>query len=119
MPREFTIVSDRPVTAVECVRAAAAIDPELGVGRLWDGGGVQVADDRRLVLAVLRSTVLERPDRALRGLGVAVPADRPADAPPLWWTEAHGPFDHPETARLARRLAAEVSGTLASTGDPS
>ena len=114
MPREFVILSAAPVTAGEVVTAAATVDGSLGAGRLWQGGGVQVATDDSLVLAVLRSTQLEDPQEARRSLGLPVAAPTPAA---VWWTEAYGPFDGPLTATLARRLADDVQGTLVTTGD--
>ena len=119
MPREFVILSAEPVTAVEVVTAAAAVDGGLGAGRLWQGGGIQIASGEGLVLAVLRSTQLEDPREARRGLGlpVADPATSDGPATDRWWTEAYGPFGGPLTQALARRLADDVQGTLVTTGD--
>jgi len=127
VPREFVILSAEPVTAVEVVTAAAAVDGGLGAGRLWQGGGIQIASEDGLVLAVLRSTQLEDPREARRGLGLPVtdpaspdrPTNRTTDGPATdrWWTEAYGPFDGPLTQALARRLADDVQGTLVTTGD--
>ena len=105
MPREFVIVSPEPITMIECIAAANAIDPDLGIGRLWQGGGLQIAGDD-LVLAVLRSTAIEVADDVERVLG------SPVAAAPSYFTEAYGPFDSPLTSALVERLALAADGTV-------
>lgn len=105
MPREFIVASPEPITAVDCVSAVASVDPNLGLGRLWNGGGLQIADEAP-VLAVLRSVDLgDRADAELL-IGSQIPHDA------MCLTEAYGPFDHALTERLMRRLTSDVNGTL-------
>lgn len=106
MPREFLFVTPDPITLYECAAAATAIDPDLGMGRLWQGGGIQIAGDG-LVLAVLRSTAIEVADDVEWMLGSSVVAD------PSYLTEAYGPFDSPLTSALVEQLALAANGTVA------
>lgn len=106
MPREFLFVTPDPITLYECAAAATAIDPDLGLGRLWQGGGLQIAGDG-LVLAVLRSSAIEVADDVERMLGSSVVAD------PSYLTEAYGPFDSPLTFALVEQLALAANGTVA------
>lgn len=105
MPREFAIVTPEPITAIEIVAATNAVNPDLGMGRLWQGGGLQIASDESLVLAVLRSSTLEDPTDAQRLLG-ALPPDA------AYLTEAYGPFDNDTTVTLVQQLATHTGGTL-------
>ncbi|MET0590299.1 MAG: hypothetical protein ABWZ77_03900 [Naasia sp.] len=98
MPRETVLITAEPITAIECVAAAADVDPDLGVGRLWDGGGIQIAG-QDLALAVLRSTTVEVRDDAARVFGLR------DDEPGRWMTEAYGPVDSPLFQPLIDRLA--------------
>lgn len=118
MPREYLIVSPEPITAIECVTATNTVDPDLGLGRLWQGGGLQVASDDSLVLAVLRSATIEHPAETERLIGRALPAGA------SYLTEAYGPFAGADDARdttgiLARELAAQAGGTLIAIGESS
>lgn len=111
MPREFAIVSAEPITAIETVTAAAAVDPDLGLARLWQGGGMQIATEGELVLAVLRSTVIEERGEAERLLGQPLPVGAAC------LTEAYGPFGSRVTEVVAQRLASHVGGTLVEMGE--
>jgi hypothetical protein len=109
MPREFVIVTPEPITAIEIAAATNTVDPGLGMGRLWQGGGLQIASDESLVLAVLRSSTLEDPSDAQRLLG-ALPPDA------AYLTEAYGPFDNDTTVTLVQELAAQTGGSLFAGG---
>lgn len=110
MPREFIIVSPEPITFIECVTATNTVDPGLGLGRLWQGGGLQVASDDSLILAVLRSSTIENADDAQRLWG-ALPTGA------AYLTEAYGPFGNHITDTLAQELAAQARGTLLAIGE--
>ena len=109
MTREAVLTTAEPITAVECVTAAAEIDGDLGVGRLWDGGGIQIAGDD-LALAVLRSTRLDVRDDASHLLGIR------EDDPGSWLTEVYGPDGSDITGRLIERLADLTAATVYEEG---
>jgi hypothetical protein len=104
VPREFVIVSPEPITIIECVAAANAVNPDLGLGRLWNGGGLQIAGAGP-VLAVLRSSAIEESGEVERLLG-SIPAGL------FYLTEAYGPWGEAFTCPLAERLARAAGGTL-------
>jgi hypothetical protein len=104
MPREIVLSTAEPVTAIECIAAAATVDPDLGVGRLWQGGGIQIAAERDLVLAVLRSTALV--EDAERILGASLPQDA------AWLTEVYGPDGSAATDAVVAELASVTGATV-------
>lgn len=106
MPREIVLATGEPVTALECIAAAAAVDPDLGVGRLWQGGGIQIAAERELVLAVLRSTGLVQREDAERILGTSLPQDA------AWLTEVYGPDGSALTDAVVAELASVTGATV-------
>jgi len=106
MPREIVLATAGPVTAIECIAAAATVDPDLGVGRLWQGGGIQIAVERELVLAVLRSTALVQREDAERILGASLPEDA------AWLTELYGPEGSATTDAVVVELAGVTGATV-------
>lgn len=106
MPREIVLATAEPVSAVECIAAAATVDPDLGVGRLWQGGGIQIAAERDLVLAVLRSTALVQREDAERILGASLPPDA------AWLTEVYGADGSAATEAVVAELATLTGATV-------
>ena len=105
MPREYTVVTPEPVTAVDGARAAAEIDPYLGLGKLWNGGGLQIATDDGLVLAIVRSTYVEDPADASVLLGVEIEAGS-------WLTEAYAPGTDPVSDAVVQALVRGTGGRV-------
>jgi hypothetical protein len=105
VPREYTVVTPEPVTAVDGARAAAEIDPYLGLGKLWNGGGLQIATDDGLVLAIVRSTYVEDPADASVLLGVDVEAGS-------WLTEAYAPGTDPVSDAVVQALVRNTGGRV-------
>ena len=109
MPREFVIFSAEPIGVLECVAATAAVDPDLGIGRWWNGGATQIASDTP-VLAVLRSASVTADFDVERMAGRSIPAGT------AWLTEAYAPFGEELTLPVVTRLADDVGGTLVELG---
>lgn len=110
VPREFVLVTGRPVTEERVRDAAASMRPALSARSVWSGGGLEVTDsDGDVVAMVLRSSFIEVSSAAEQVIGAAV-------APHSLWTEAYGSDERPDARELLDRLAESVNGFVVELG---
>ncbi|KFF59782.1 hypothetical protein JF66_08880 [Cryobacterium sp. MLB-32] len=105
MSRELVIVSPRPIDLADQLMAAVAIDPNLGLRTIWNGGGTQVcSEDGTALLTVLRTTGFDVADDVERLVGVAVAAEH------VFWTELYAARG--AAGELGQRLALALAGVV-------
>lgn len=102
MRHAWGLVTGEPADASRCLAAAAALDPELGVAEIWDGGALLIMrPETGAQLVVLRServerwSALDRIRPGMRGEG-------------KWWTEVLGHGWAPSELELFARVLADV-----------
>lgn len=111
MPKEFVILSPRPVDLADHLVASVAVDPQAGLRSVFDGGATQVCGEHGDVLATIMTTKgMDDSTDAERLLGASV------DETHVFWTEGYLPFDDPRGSGFARHLADSVEGRLYELG---
>lgn len=109
MPHELIVVSARPVDVGDHVVAAVAVNPDLLVRHIWNGGATQVlSPEGAVLLTVLRSKGFDVPDDVERLTGTAPSASQ------AFWTELYSPLDPGALlgVEVARALAQATEGDL-------
>jgi hypothetical protein len=109
MPREFRMLTAAPVELEAIARAAAVVDPGLGVRATANGQVLQlVAADDETILSVGASRRVDVGDDVAR-IAPSL-AGEPALAGSAWWSEAFAPWT-PGGERGGRIVAELVRAT--------
>ncbi|MDN5724537.1 MAG: hypothetical protein L0G99_01215 [Propionibacteriales bacterium] len=111
MPREFALISTKPIGVEAVAAVAGAANPRLGLRTLFGGWAVQLLDAGDTgVLTIEVSRWLETP-----------PAQHAGDCGDggVWWTEASAPWGSAgaQGAQLVRALASNAGAELITEDD--
>lgn len=111
MPREFRMLTPAAVELDAIARAAALIDPSLGVRATAHGQVIQlVAADDETILSIAASRRIDAPDDVAR----IAPSLAGRATVGAWWSEAFAPWTvgGAQGARIVEELVRSSGGTV-------